>query len=62
MAPAERNYMVGDQEMLAIVMSCRHWRHYLVVDWYSVVVLTDHYNLQRFMSTKPLTPSVGRFV
>jgi ferredoxin len=29
MSPAERNYAVGDQEMLAIVMSCRHWRHYL---------------------------------
>jgi hypothetical protein len=24
MAPAERNYTVGDQEMLAIVMSCRY--------------------------------------
>jgi hypothetical protein len=25
MAPAERNYTVGDQEMLAIIMLCRHW-------------------------------------
>ncbi len=56
MAPAERNYTVGDQEMLAIVMSCRHWRHYLEGSRHPVVVLTDHHNLQRFMSTKPLTP------
>jgi hypothetical protein len=29
MSDAERNYLVGDQEMLAIVESCCHWRHYL---------------------------------
>ncbi len=29
MQPAECNYTVRDQEMLVIVMSCRHWRHYL---------------------------------
>ncbi len=23
--PAEQNYTVGNQEMLAILMSCRHW-------------------------------------
>jgi hypothetical protein len=61
MAPAERNYTVRDQEMLAIVMSCRHWRHNLEVDWYPVVVLTDHHNHQRFMSTKPLTLRPARW-
>jgi hypothetical protein len=55
MAPAERNYTVGDQEMLAIVMSCRHWRHYLEGARHPVEVLTDHHNLQRFMTTKALT-------
>ena len=28
MVPAERNYRTKDQEMLAIVMSLRHWCHY----------------------------------
>ena len=28
MVPAERNYGTKDQEMLAIVMSLRHWCHY----------------------------------
>jgi hypothetical protein len=55
MSLAERNYAVGDQEMLAIVMSCRHWRHYLQGTRHSVEVLTDHHNLQRFMTTKSLT-------
>jgi hypothetical protein len=36
MADAERNYSVGDQEMLAIVKACRHWRHYLEGSKYPV--------------------------
>ena len=28
MVPAKRNYRTKDQEMLAIVMSLRHWHHY----------------------------------
>jgi hypothetical protein len=60
MTPAERNYTVGDQEMLAIVMSCRHWRHYLEGTRYPVTVHTDHHNLQRFMSTKSLTGKRAR--
>ncbi len=55
MPPAERNYTVVDQEMLAIVMSCRHWQHYLEGAWHPVEVLTDYHNLQRFMTTKSLT-------
>jgi hypothetical protein len=29
MSPAEQNYAVGDQDMLAIIMTCRYWCHYL---------------------------------
>jgi hypothetical protein len=59
MVPAERNYTVRDQERLAIIMSCRHWRHYLEGPRQPVVVLTAHHNLQRFMSTKPPDPQAG---
>jgi hypothetical protein len=52
MTPVERNYTVSDQEMLALVMSYKHWLHYLEGARYPVTVLTDHYNLQRIMSTK----------
>ncbi len=54
MSDTERNYSVGDQEMLAIVESCCHWRHYLEGSKYPVKVLTDHLNLQGFMKSKPL--------
>jgi hypothetical protein len=55
MASAKRNYAVGDQEMLAMVMSSHHWRHYLEGTRHPVEVLTDHHNLQRFMTTKAHT-------
>ncbi len=61
MAPAERNYTVGDQDMLAIVRSCCHWCHYLEGARHPVEVLTDHHNLQRFMATKALTGRQARW-
>ncbi len=61
MSPAERNYAIGDQEMLAIVMSCHYWRHYLEGARHPVEVLTDHHNPQRFMTTKSLTGRQARW-
>jgi hypothetical protein len=55
MSPAERNYAVGNQGMLIIVMSCCHWRHYLEGARHPVEDLTDYHNLQQFMTTKSLT-------
>lgn len=49
---AEYNYDTHDQELLAIVKSLTHWRHYL--EGQSFEVLTDHHNLKWFMDTKAL--------
>jgi hypothetical protein len=54
MLQAEWNYAVGNQEMLAIVMSCCQWHRYLESARDLVEFLTDHHNLQRFMTTKSL--------
>ena len=55
MEPAELRYDTSDQELLAIVRSFGHWRHYLKGARFPVVVLTDHGNLQTFMITKELS-------
>jgi hypothetical protein len=49
---AEYNYDTHDQELLAIVKSLEHWRHYLEGQYFEV--LTDHHNLKWFMETKVL--------
>jgi hypothetical protein len=49
---AEYNYDTHDQELLAIVKSLEHWRHYLESEKFEV--LTDHHNLKWFMETKVL--------
>ena len=55
MLPAERNYETHDGELLAIVESFRHWRHYLEGSTHSIEVLTDHGNLRSFMTTHTLS-------
>jgi RNase H-like domain found in reverse transcriptase len=55
MIPAEYNYETHDQELLAIVISLKHWRHYLEGSCYPFVVEADHANLRYFMTTKKLS-------
>ena len=53
--PAEQNYSVGEQELLAIVILCKYWHHYLESIRYLFTVLTDHENLKWFLTKKSLT-------
>lgn len=55
MIPAERKYETHDGELLAIVESFRHWRHYLEGSTHSVEVLSDHSSLRSFMTTHKLS-------
>ena len=57
----ELNYGTPDQEMLAIVESFKHWRHYLEGSKYPVEVLTDHHNLQGFMRQPRLNGRQARW-
>ena len=59
--PAECNYEVHDKELLAIVESFKHWRHYLEGAVHEVLVLTDHHNLKKFMETTKLSPRQVRW-
>jgi hypothetical protein len=46
---------VYDKELLCIVAAFKHWRHFLVGAKLVVTVLTDHKNLEYFLTTKLLT-------
>ena len=63
MTPAECNYMIYDKELLAIVKSFETWRPELasVSPDQPVKVLTDHQNLEVFMTTKQLNCRQARW-
>ena len=61
MSPAERNYEVHDQELLAIVKAFKHWRHYLEGSRFTIEVITDHNNLRHFMREVMLSRRQARW-
>jgi hypothetical protein len=42
----KRNYDIYDLELLAVVNTLEHWRHFLAGSPHKVIVYTDHLNLQ----------------
>ncbi|CAJ0921996.1 unnamed protein product [Ranitomeya imitator] len=60
-SPAERNYDVGNQELLAMKWAFEEWRHWLEGAKHRIVVLTDHKNLIYFESAKQLNPRQARW-
>ncbi|KAH0610986.1 uncharacterized protein H6S33_011413 [Morchella sextelata] len=59
--PAELNYDVWDKEMLGIVSAFKQWRHYLEGPSRTVLVYTDHKNLEYFSTTKVLNRRQARW-
>ena len=62
MLPAERNYPVHEQELLAIIVALREWRHYLSGARFTIVVKTDHKSLQFFKSQPHLSARQTRWL
>jgi hypothetical protein len=52
---AESNYEIHDKELLAIVRAMEEWREELIGVKDPFVVLSDHKNLQYFMTTRKLS-------
>ncbi|KAI2668804.1 Transposon Tf2-11 polyprotein [Labeo rohita] len=52
LSPAERNYDVGNRELLAIKLALEEWRHWLEGSKHPFTVLTDHRNLEYLRSAK----------
>ena len=61
MLPVEWNYHAGQTELLAIVMVCKHWHHYLDGADTPVNILSDHGNLRNFMTMKELTGRLAQW-
>jgi len=53
--PAERNYEIHDKELLAIIHSLKHFRHYLQGNKHRTKIFSDHANLQYFTTKQSLT-------
>jgi hypothetical protein len=60
-SPAECNYEIYDKELLAIVRAFEEWRPHLESAPESIKVLTDHKNLEYFMTTKLLNRRQARW-
>ena len=60
-SPAEENYEVYDQELLAIRQCFAVWRHYLVGANHKVITYSDHRNLKWFMTTRELNRRQARW-
>ena len=61
LSPAERNYDVGNRELLAVHEALKEWRHWLEGAALPFVVLTDHKNLTYVQSAKRLNPRQSRW-
>ena len=61
MAPAECNYDIYDKELLAIIRAFEEWRPELEGAAEQVQVITDHKNLEYFMTTKQLSRRQARW-
>lgn len=58
---AERNYDMGDRELLATKAAFEEWRHWLEGATHPFVVLTDHKNLEYLRMAKRLNPRQARW-
>ncbi|KAK3557454.1 hypothetical protein QTP70_027739, partial [Hemibagrus guttatus] len=56
LTPTERNYHVGDRELLAVKLALEEWRHWLEGAKHPFQVLTDHKNLEYIQQAKRLNP------
>uniref|UniRef100_A0A096M8A1 Gypsy retrotransposon integrase-like protein 1 n=1 Tax=Poecilia formosa TaxID=48698 RepID=A0A096M8A1_POEFO len=61
LTPPERNYDVGDRELLAIKLALEEWRHWLEGAEHPIVVWTDHKNLAYLQSAKRSNPRRSRW-
>ena len=60
-SPQEVNYEIYDKELLAIIRAFEEWRSELEKAAFPIQVITDHKNLEYFMTTKQLSRCQARW-
>ena len=60
-SPAEKNYDVGNRELLAVHAALSEWRHWLEGAQHPVLIWTDHKNLMYIRDMKRLGPRQARW-
>lgn len=61
LSSAERNYDIGNWELLAVKLALEEWRHWLEGARLPFLVLTDHKNLQYLKEAKRLNPRQAKW-
>ncbi|KAL0175542.1 hypothetical protein M9458_027872, partial [Cirrhinus mrigala] len=61
LSPAERNYDVGNRELLAIKLALEEWRHWLEGARHPFTILTDHRNLEYIRTARVLNHRQARW-
>ena len=61
LSPAERNYDVGNRELLAVKLALEEWRHWLEGAEQPFLVWTDHKNLEYIRTAKRLNSRQARW-
>lgn len=61
LSPSERNYDIGNRELLAVKLALEEWRHWLDGSTVPFLVWTDHKNLKYIRSAKRLSPRQSRW-
>ncbi|KAL0186362.1 hypothetical protein M9458_018032, partial [Cirrhinus mrigala] len=61
MSTAERNYDIGNRELLPVKLALEEWRHWLEGSGVPFIVWTDHKNLEYIRSTKRLNSRQARW-
>lgn len=60
-SPTECNYEIDDKELLVIIRAFEEWRPELEGSAHPIAVISDHKNLEYFMSTKQLNRRLARW-
>lgn len=61
LSSAERNYDIGNRELLAVVLALQEWRHWLEGAEHPFIIWTDHKNLSYLRSAKRLNSRQARW-